>query len=121
MSIFFVNAGIDTGDIIAKRFFPILREDTLDSFIVRSRREACDLALDAMDQIDEGSVAAVRRGTVEPARSDIFGLRNVTQVRLLAPMDGWLVGDAGLVMRTSDLGTNWQTPPRACRQASPLR
>ena len=55
-SIFFVNAGIDTGDIIGKRFFPILPEDTLDSFIVRSRREACDLALDAMDQIEAGTV-----------------------------------------------------------------
>jgi len=32
-------------------------------------------------------------------------------MRLIAPTGGWLVGDGGLVMTTTDLGRSWQTPP----------
>lgn len=57
VSIFYVNEGVDTGDIIAKRRFPILPGESLYSFIVRSRREACDLALEAIDQIEAGAAS----------------------------------------------------------------
>jgi hypothetical protein len=33
-------------------------------------------------------------------------------MQLVPPNGGWLVGDGGLVMKTRDLGRNWQTPPR---------
>jgi photosystem II stability/assembly factor-like uncharacterized protein len=58
-----------------------------------------------------GSVAMVRRGRVQPAPFGELGLRNLRQLKLAAPVRGWLVGDGGLVMTTGDLGASWQTPP----------
>lgn len=58
-----------------------------------------------------GALAVVRRGEVRAAPSGDLGLRNLRRLSLLAPAGGWLVGDGGLVMTTTDLGTSWQTPP----------
>lgn len=56
ITIFFVNAGIDTGDVAGKRIFPILPEDTLENFIIRSKQHACDLALEVIGKIENGTV-----------------------------------------------------------------
>ena len=56
VTLFYVNAGIDTGDVAGKRRFPIRPQDTLDTFIQRAKREACDLALDVLDRIEAGTV-----------------------------------------------------------------
>lgn len=56
VTIFFVNAGVDTGDVAGKRLFPILPEDTLASFVVRAKQEACELALETLDKIEDGPV-----------------------------------------------------------------
>lgn len=56
VTIFFVNAGIDTGEVLAKRRFPIRPDDTLHSFLVRAKGEACELALETLDKIEAGSV-----------------------------------------------------------------
>jgi hypothetical protein len=55
------------------------------------------------------AVASVRRGTVTPIGAD-FGLRGLHRMKLTAPAGGWMVGDGGLVLTTSDLGNSWQTP-----------
>jgi photosystem II stability/assembly factor-like uncharacterized protein len=39
------------------------------------------------------------------------GLHAYRAMRLVAPTGGWLVGDGGLVMKTTDLGRSWQAPP----------
>jgi folate-dependent phosphoribosylglycinamide formyltransferase PurN len=57
VTIFRVGAGIDTGDVLGKRRFPIRPDDTLDSFIRRAKREACDLALETLDRIDQTAYA----------------------------------------------------------------
>ncbi|HUY90232.1 MAG TPA: YCF48-related protein [Pirellulales bacterium] len=57
-----------------------------------------------------GMVAAVRRQGLQEARSPAFGLRGLHRMKLAAPVSGWLVGDGGLVLTTSDLGLSWQTP-----------
>ncbi|HUT93840.1 MAG TPA: YCF48-related protein [Thermoguttaceae bacterium] len=61
-----------------------------------------------------GMTATARRGSVEPAATPRFGLRGVARMKLVPEVEpqvyGWLVGQGGLVMLTSDLGTNWQTP-----------
>ena len=63
----------------------------------------------------DGTAAVVRRGSVEPARTARFGLRGLTRVKLVPEVSpqlyGWMIGQGGLVMMTSDLGTTWQTPP----------
>jgi len=57
-----------------------------------------------------GMAAVVQRGGIAASHSGPFGLRNLSQLRLVAPVHGWLAGDGGLVMLTGDLGANWQTP-----------
>lgn len=56
VTIFYVNAGIDTGDAAGRRLFPIHPDDTLDSFLLRAKREACDLALETLERIETGTV-----------------------------------------------------------------
>jgi len=56
VTIFFVNTGIDTGDVVGRKVVPILPQDTLHSFVLRSKQIACDLALEVLDQIETGRV-----------------------------------------------------------------
>jgi len=56
VTIFVVNTGIDTGDVVGRRRFPILPEDTLETFIVRGKQEACDLALETLDRLEAGTL-----------------------------------------------------------------
>jgi len=56
VTLFFVNAGIDTGEVAGKRLFPILPDDTLHTFIIRAKQEACDLALEVLERVEAGSV-----------------------------------------------------------------
>ena len=55
VTIFYVGAGIDTGDVLGKRRFPIEPGDTLHSFLVRAKQEACGLALEALERIEKGT------------------------------------------------------------------
>jgi methionyl-tRNA formyltransferase len=54
VTIFRVNSGIDTGDVVGKRLFPIHPGDTLHSFVIRAKQEACDLALETIGQAQSG-------------------------------------------------------------------
>ncbi len=58
-----------------------------------------------------GTAAMVRRGSLRPARMGSFGLRSLRRMELVAPNLGWLVGDGGLVLTTTDLGSSWQSSP----------
>jgi len=58
VSVFEVDAGIDTGLILGKRRFPIRPDDTLHTFLVRAKREACDLVLQVLDAIEAGTAEA---------------------------------------------------------------
>ncbi len=65
-------------------------------------------------------VATASRRGVEPRPAD-FGLRTLNRLKLVAPTGGWLVGDGGLILQTSDAGKSWQTtagvlPPGAATQ-----
>ncbi|MFZ5830641.1 MAG: WD40/YVTN/BNR-like repeat-containing protein, partial [Planctomycetota bacterium] len=57
-----------------------------------------------------GAAAAIRQQRVELLGA-AFGLRALRDLRLLPPTGGWLVGDGGLLMATTDLGASWQSPP----------
>jgi methionyl-tRNA formyltransferase len=53
-TIFFVNEVIDGGDILLQRSFPIERNDTLNSLILRSKLHASELIYDAIERVREG-------------------------------------------------------------------
>jgi photosystem II stability/assembly factor-like uncharacterized protein len=57
-----------------------------------------------------GQFATISRSQVNHSPLSMPSLRGVHAMRLAAPTSGWLVGDGGLVMATSDLGRSWQSP-----------
>ncbi|HWB12417.1 MAG TPA: YCF48-related protein [Pirellulales bacterium] len=75
------------------------------------------LAADFVDPLSgaiagrRGSLAAIRRRGLKPARTPDFGLRGLNRMKLTGETEGWLVGDGGLVLTTVDLGLSWQLPP----------
>jgi photosystem II stability/assembly factor-like uncharacterized protein len=58
----------------------------------------------------QGLVAAVRNRSVQPSRSPRFGIRGLRDMQLSTNGAGWLIGDGGLVLTTTDAGLTWQTP-----------
>jgi len=55
VTIYFVNEKIDAGDRCGLRVFDILPEDTLDSFLARSKRIAADLLIEVLVGVERGS------------------------------------------------------------------
>ena len=58
VSIYFVNEDIDAGDLCGQRIFDIPDEDTLDSFLVRSKAVAADLLLEVLAKMENGTIAS---------------------------------------------------------------
>jgi len=56
VSIYFVNEAIDAGELCAQRSFAIGPEETLDSFLRRSKAVAADLLLEVLAAVEDGSV-----------------------------------------------------------------
>ena len=56
VSIYYVDARIDAGDLCGQRVYDILPGDTLDSFLQRSKAVAAELLLEVLDKIDRGQV-----------------------------------------------------------------
>ncbi|HEX3869207.1 MAG TPA: YCF48-related protein, partial [Pirellulales bacterium] len=56
-----------------------------------------------------GVMAAVRRRGLESSKTPELGLRGLQKMRLTSS-GGWLVGDGGLVLTTTDVGKNWTAP-----------
>jgi methionyl-tRNA formyltransferase len=55
VSIYFVNEKIDAGDRCGLRVFDILPEDSLDSFLSRSKRIAAELLIEVLDSVERGT------------------------------------------------------------------
>ncbi len=56
VSIYFVNEAIDAGEVAGLRIFDIEPEDTLDSFLRRSKGIAADLLLEVLGRMDDETV-----------------------------------------------------------------
>lgn len=54
VTVFFVNQAIDLGDAVEVEAFPILPDETLEEFIIRSKRIGSDVLLRAIQKIDDG-------------------------------------------------------------------
>jgi methionyl-tRNA formyltransferase len=63
VSVYFVNEQIDAGDLCAQRAFDVSPDETLHEFLIRSKWVAAGLVLEAL--------ADIERGTVERRRLDL--------------------------------------------------
>ncbi len=57
------------------------------------------------------SLGILRPNGAHGAESPEFGPRQALRIRLTPPNGGWLIGEGGLVLRTTDLGAQWHVPP----------
>lgn len=55
-TLFFVNEKIDAGDVLIQKTFPVQSEDTLDSFIKRSKRIGAEMVIEGIDKILKNNV-----------------------------------------------------------------
>ncbi|VAX30920.1 Methionyl-tRNA formyltransferase [hydrothermal vent metagenome] len=53
-TLFFVNEKIDAGDVLVQRKFPVHPDDTLESFIRRSKRIGAEMVVEGVGKIDRG-------------------------------------------------------------------
>ncbi len=53
-TLFFVNEKIDAGDVLVQRKFPVHPDDTLESFIRRSKRIGAEMVVEGVEKIDRG-------------------------------------------------------------------
>ncbi|HTI51599.1 MAG TPA: YCF48-related protein [Planctomycetaceae bacterium] len=58
-----------------------------------------------------GRIAQLNGQQLTAPRGGNLGLRGLHDVVLQGPRSGWLVGDGGLVRRTSNAGLVWEAPP----------
>jgi photosystem II stability/assembly factor-like uncharacterized protein len=58
-----------------------------------------------------GALALVTGNEIRPSRTPNLGARYLQRMLLSGQTGGWLVGDGGLVLTTSDSGFTWTAPP----------
>lgn len=63
-----------------------------------------------------GRVVRMENRLVQATPTATFGLRSVRDMRLTSNGQGWLVGDGGLVQRTTDAGRSWHSPAQDVAQ-----
>jgi len=62
---------------------------------------------------ERGKLSVVMTQGAVKSRTPDLGMRAIRDLQLAGDTGGWLVGDGGLVMTTTDGGLTWQLPPRA--------
>lgn len=60
-----------------------------------------------------GQWAAIRAGKVDPPQTAGNGLQAIRSIRFAPQATGWLVGDGGLLLTTSNAGASWEPPAAA--------
>ena len=65
-TVFFVDEGIDTGDIILQKTYPITDEDDYKSLLNRSARYCADVLFQAIKLIQKGCASPVPQSSIHP-------------------------------------------------------
>ena len=58
----------------------------------------------------EGQLATISAPRIDASSTPSLGLRPLRSLKMCDAQCGWLVGDGGLVLQTSDAGLTWQLP-----------
>ena len=65
ITVHYVDEGIDTGDIILQRTFPITDQDTYRTLLDRAYTGCAEILYDAVKQIQNNEVKAIRQDTID--------------------------------------------------------
>lgn len=66
ITVHYVDEGIDTGDIILQRTYPITDEDDYGTLLNTAYTGCADVLYEAVKEIQSGTVHAVRQDTIDP-------------------------------------------------------
>jgi len=66
ITVHYVDLGIDTGDIILQRVFPITDEDNYSTLLEKSYLECSSILYDAIKTIQRFEVKAIKQSTIHP-------------------------------------------------------
>jgi methionyl-tRNA formyltransferase len=66
ITVHFVDAGIDTGDIVAQRIYPIRDEDDYSTLLERAYAGCADLLYDSIKRFQSGRVIRTRQSSIHP-------------------------------------------------------
>ncbi|MCB1168054.1 MAG: methionyl-tRNA formyltransferase, partial [Leptospiraceae bacterium] len=66
ITVHYIDDGVDTGDIILQKTFPITELDTYGSLLERAYGGCSDLLYEAVKQIQQGTARVTRQETVSP-------------------------------------------------------
>jgi methionyl-tRNA formyltransferase len=66
VTVHYVDEGIDTGDIIIQRCYPISDNDDYSTLLNRSYLYCAEILIDAIKAIQEGNVEAIRQDVLHP-------------------------------------------------------
>ena len=66
ITVHYVDEGIDTGDIILQKSYPITDEDTYETLLTRAYSGCSDILYEAIKQIQNGSVNRLQQYSIDP-------------------------------------------------------
>lgn len=66
ITVHYVDSGIDTGDIILQKTYPISDEDTYATLLERAYRECAEVLYDAIKCIQAGNVNPIKQSDIDP-------------------------------------------------------
>lgn len=66
ITVHFVDEGIDTGDIILQKSYPITDEDNYETLLHRAYSGCADTLYEAIKQIQNGSVKCIQQALIDP-------------------------------------------------------
>ena len=69
ITVHFVDHGIDTGDIILQRVFPIVDEDNYETLLNRSYVGCSEILFEAIKKIQSGDFETIKQNSIDPIGS----------------------------------------------------
>ena len=66
ITVHYVDAGIDTGDIILQRRYPITDDDDYSTLLKTAYKGCADVLYEAIKQIQNGTVKRIKQDTIDP-------------------------------------------------------
>lgn len=67
ITVHYIDEGVDTGDIILQRTYPITDSDSYETLLFSSHKECAEVLYDALLMSVEGSIQPVKQDTIHPA------------------------------------------------------
>lgn len=66
ITVHYMDEGIDTGDIILQRLYPITDKDNYQTLLETAHKECADILYDAIKLMQQGNIRTIRQDSIDP-------------------------------------------------------